>query len=258
RRAGHQIPVHPHVLLPARVAAQLVGQRRVRGLCRREMVGRGDRLSRRPSHGRTARPRCRPSPRHPPKGHRLRDAAERLPTPPLQRVTDYGTPQNDFAPSRFVSRHDAVTEAVGYGKTAMVWNMLREKVGDAQFAQALRLFYRDNLFREASFDDIRRSFEAVSGLDLRPFFDQWIKNTGAPELELDSATAHGDRLDITLSQAQRGRLFALDVPVVIETDKGVETRTVSMTPDRARVEASFGLTGAARRVEIDPQFQVYR
>src|SRR5262249_7505935 len=106
--------------------------------------------------------------------------------------------------------------------------------------------------------DIRKSFEAVSGLDLRPFFDQWIKNTGAPELELDSATAHGDRLDITLSQAQGGRLFALDVPVVIETDKGVETRTGLMPPNKARVEASFGLTGAARRIEIDPQFQVYR
>jgi hypothetical protein len=176
----------------------------------------------------------------------------------LQRVTDYVTAQNDFPPSRFTNRHDAVTEAIGYGKTAMVWNMLREKVGDAQFAEALRLFYRDNLFREASFDDIRKSFEAVWGLDLRPFFDQWIKNTGAPELELDSATAHGDRLDVTLSQAQRGRLFALDVPVVIETDKGIETRTVSMPPDRARVEASFDLTGAAQRVEIDPQFQVYR
>ena len=85
----------------------------------------------------------------------------------LQRVTDYVTPENDFPLSRFHSRHNAVTEAVGYGKTAMVFNMLREKVGDAQFIKALQAFYRDNRFREASFDDIRKSFEAVSGLDLR-------------------------------------------------------------------------------------------
>ena len=85
----------------------------------------------------------------------------------LQRVTNYVTPENDFPVSRFQSRHDGVTEAIGYGKTAMIWNMLRDKVGDAQFIKALQAFYRDNRFREASFDDIRKSFEAVSGLDLR-------------------------------------------------------------------------------------------
>jgi aminopeptidase N len=176
----------------------------------------------------------------------------------LQKVTDYVTPQNDFPLSRFHSRHDAVTEAVGYGKTAMVFNMLREKVGDAQFIRALQAFYRDNRFREASFDDIRKSFEAVSGLDLRGYFEQWIKVAGTPELKLDHAAGTGDRIDITLSQVQSGRRFALDVPVVIETDKGVETRTVSMPSDQARVDVSFDLKAPAQRVEIDPQFQVYR
>src|SRR5215468_9591510 len=159
----------------------------------------------------------------------------------LQRVTDYVTPENEFPLSRFHSRHDAVTEAVGYGKTAMVWNMLREKVGDAQFIKALQQFYRDNRFRPASFDDIRKSFEAVSGLDLRSYFDQWIKDVGTPELKLEQAAAERTRLTITLSQVQAGRAFALDVPVVIETDQGIETKTVSMPTDNGRVEASFDL-----------------
>ena len=176
----------------------------------------------------------------------------------LQRVTDYVTPENDFPAARFRSRNNAVTEAIGYGKTAMVWNMLREKIGDAQFIKALQEFYRDNRFRVASYDDIRKSFEAVSGLDLRPFFDQWIKEVGTPDLRLDKAAGHGERVDITLSQVQPGRLFTLDVPVIIETDKRVETRTVSMPSDRARVEVSFDLKGRAQRVEVDPQFQVYR
>jgi hypothetical protein len=176
----------------------------------------------------------------------------------LQRVTDYVTPENDFPLARFQSRHDAVTEAVGYGKTAMMFNMLREKIGDAQFIKALQAFYRDNRFRLASFDDIRKSVEAVSALDLRPFFDQWINNVGTPELKLEHAAGRGERVDITLSQVQPGRRFALDVPVVIATDKGVESRTVAMPADRARVEASFDLKGTAQRVEIDPQFQLYR
>jgi hypothetical protein len=176
----------------------------------------------------------------------------------LQRVTDYVTPENDFPLTRFRSRYNAVTEAIGYGKTAMVFNMLREKVGDTQFTKALQQFYRDNRFRPASFDDIRKSFEAVSGLDLRSYFDQWIKDVGTPELKLEQATVQGARLTIALSQVQAGRPFALDVPVVIETNQGVETKTLSMPADKARVEASFDLKGPARRVEIDPQFQLYR
>jgi aminopeptidase N len=176
----------------------------------------------------------------------------------LQRVTDYVTPANDFPPSRFRSRHDGVTEAIGYGKTAMMWNMLREKVGDEQFVKALQAFYRDNRFRLASFDDIEKSFETVSGRDLRPFFDQWVRNTGTPELRLDAATGQGNRINISLSQTQPGRLFALDVPVIIATGNGVETRTIAMPADRPRVDASFDLNGPPQRVEIDPQFQLYR
>src|SRR5262249_39438537 len=41
-------------------------------------------------------------------------------------------------------------------------------------------------------------------------------------------------------------------------DQGIETKTVSMPADKARVEASFDLKAPARRVEIDPQFQLYR
>jgi hypothetical protein len=176
----------------------------------------------------------------------------------LQRVTDYVTPENDFPPSRFLSRHDSVTEAIGYGKTTMMWNMLRDKIGDEQFVKALRAFYRDNRFREASYDDLERSFEAVTGRDLRPFFDQWVRSTGTPELGLEKAEGHGNRIDITLSQVQPGRLFDLDVPVVIATGKGVETRTVAMRADSSRVDASLALNEPALRVEIDPQFQLYR
>jgi hypothetical protein len=176
----------------------------------------------------------------------------------LQRVTDFVTRENDFRPSRFLSRHDAVTEAVGYGKTAMMWNMLRDKVGDEPFIRSLQAFYRDNRFRAASYDDIEKSFEAVTGRDLRPFFDQWVRTTGTPELRLDKVESHGSRLDIILSQVQVGRVFALDVPVVIATGNGVETRTVAMREDSARADASFDLNGAAQRVEIDPQFQIYR
>ena len=175
----------------------------------------------------------------------------------LQRVTDYVTAENDFPPSQFLSRDSSASEAIGYGKTAMVWNMLREKIGDELFLKGVQKFYRDNRFRKASFDDLRLSFEAVSGLNLKPFFAQWIQQTGAPELRLDNTERSGNKLTLTLSQTQAGKHFILDVPVAIYTSKGVELKHIALT-EQGSTTADFTLAAPPLRVEVDPQFQVYR
>lgn len=176
----------------------------------------------------------------------------------LQRVTDYVAPETDFPLTKFRSRHNSVTEAIGYGKTAMVWNMLREQIGDEAFTKGLQKFYRDRRFTFAGFVDLRQSFEAVTGRNLKPFFAQWVTVTGTPELKLENAAVHGNTLDLTLAQVQSGRLFALDVPVAIQTAAGIETKTVSFPGDQARVQLSLELAAPAQRIEVDPQFQVYR
>ncbi len=176
----------------------------------------------------------------------------------LQRVTDYVTPENDFPLQQFHARSDAATEAIGYGKGAMVWNMLRERVGDAQFVASLRRFYRDNQFRAASFADIRRSFEATTGADLEAFFHQWVDQTGTPELELSDASRSGNHITIRLAQVQAGPPLALDVPIVIQTSRGVEVHRVALSSDQPATTAGFDLDAPASRIDVDPQFQVYR
>ena len=176
----------------------------------------------------------------------------------LQRVTDYVTPQNDFPLREFRARHDAATEAVGYGKGAMVWNMLRERVGDARFVASLRRFYRDNRFKPASFSDIRRSFEATTGENLEAFFHQWIDAAGTPELALSDATRSGHRVTLRLTQVQPGRPLALDVPIAIQTARGVEMRRIALSQTQAATSASFDLDAPATRIDVDPEFQVYR
>ena len=180
----------------------------------------------------------------------------------LQRVSDYVTPATDFPLKQFQSRYNAVTEAIGYGKTAMVLNMLREQLGDALFIKGLQTFYRDKRYSNASFDDLRQSFEAVSGRDLKGFFTQWVTQTGTPELQIEAASARGTQLDLTLAQVQGqgqgGRALALEVPVAIQTAAGVELKTVSFSAGQARVQLTLPLGAPALRVEVDPQFQVYR
>ncbi len=55
----------------------------------------------------------------------------------LQKYRNYVQEGDDFPLSEFRSRHSAATEAVGYGKTLMVFHMLRRQLGDEVFRRAL-------------------------------------------------------------------------------------------------------------------------
>ena len=176
----------------------------------------------------------------------------------LLRVSDYVTDQTDFPLRKFRSRYNPVTEAVGYGKTAMVFDMLRRKLGERVFIQGLQKFYRDNKFRNASFADIRASFEAVSGHDLKAFFDQWIEHTGMPDLKLGAVETKGSRVTVTVTQTQSGKPLVLDVPVVFHAGGKAITKSIVFKGDAASVTQAFDLPAAAERVEVDPQFNVYR
>ena len=178
----------------------------------------------------------------------------------LQKFTNYVTPQNDFPLNKFKSRHDSPSEAIGYGKTSMVFHMLRRKVGDEQFTRAFQVFYRNNKFKRASFDDIRKSFEEVSGKDLKWYFDQWINRTGAPKIVLENVKVNSARgsqnVSFTLEQLQNEDVFYLDVPVVVVTKGGNKYQTVEMN-DR-KVTYSITVNDEPLEILVDPQFDLMR
>src|SRR5690606_41289426 len=104
----------------------------------------------------------------------------------------------DFPLSAFTSRNSAASQAVGYGKTLMLWHMLRLELGDELFLQGLRELYAQRRFTRTSFDDIAFLFSEIASRDLRPFFRQWVQRSRAPVL---SASVDG--------QDDRGALLTL-------------------------------------------------
>ncbi|MCB9248577.1 MAG: hypothetical protein H6613_08530 [Ignavibacteriales bacterium] len=69
----------------------------------------------------------------------------------LQKFTDFVNDGNDFPLSKFLSRHDGSSEAIGYGKSLMVFHMLRNLVGDENFTKSLQVFNRNNKFKKSFF-----------------------------------------------------------------------------------------------------------
>ena len=178
----------------------------------------------------------------------------------LQKYTDYVKSSNDFPLKEFGSRYNASSEAIGYGKSLMMWDMLREMVGDDQFIKGFQKFYRNNKFKAASFNDIRLSFESVTGKDLKQFFDQWVNRTGAPELSISNVAVKKEnaeyKLQFTLKQIQSEDVFILDVPIAVSFEKTADVKKVAMTQKEQNYEMTF--TENPLLVQVDPQFNLFR
>jgi hypothetical protein len=178
----------------------------------------------------------------------------------LQKYTAFVNEGNDFPLNEFRSRFDAPSEAIGYGKSLMMWNMLRQDLGDEDFVRGFQKFYRANKFKVATFDDIRKSMEESSEKDLRGFFEQWITRKGAPELQLKDVainqSATGYNVDFTIAQIQDEDLFNINIPVFIYTDFDVVKENVQMN----KKEQSYSLEVGSNplRIDIDAEFDLFR
>lgn len=178
----------------------------------------------------------------------------------VQKFTNFVTPANDFPLSKFASRYDGASEAIGYGKALMMWHMLRRKLGDDTFVKGWQDFYKKHQFSKASFNDIRLSMEAVSGINLKPFFNQWVLRTGAPKLVIKSLTTDTyndeNRIFITLQQVQPEKVFNVDIPIAVATEKGIQDFTVNMSK---KVQSyQLILNEKPLKLEVDPQYDVFR
>jgi len=180
----------------------------------------------------------------------------------LQKYADYVFSSRDFALTEFRSRHSTSSEAIGYGKSLMFFHMLREYLGDEVFLKGLREFYRDNLFKLAAFTGLRKSFEHISGKGLKEEFGQWIEKTGAPELKISDVKVKKDNdkyiLTAIIEQMQQETVFHLRVPVAV-TLKGQQAayQTVISISEK-RVEIKLGLPSRPLRIDIDPEFDLFR
>jgi hypothetical protein len=180
----------------------------------------------------------------------------------LQKYTDYVSRQGDFPLTAFRSRHSARTEAVGYGKTLMLFHMLRRQLGDDAFKQALQTFYQQNRFKVAGFSDVQTSFTAVSGEPLDDFFGQWVQRTGAPQFRLSNAhtepEGHSYRLTAVIEQTQPGPAYSLQLPVAIHLDNVEQAYQTRVDIKNRRQKLALTLPARPVKLEVDPEFDVFR
>ncbi|RLD80289.1 MAG: hypothetical protein DRJ10_07635 [Bacteroidetes bacterium] len=180
----------------------------------------------------------------------------------LQKFTDYVNDENDFAVNKFLNRNNSAEEAVGYGKSMMINNMLRWEFGDKKFIEAYAKFYSDNKFRKATFGDIQKSFESVNSTDLNAFFTQWIDRKGAPTLKLSDVEVKKKKkqyhLNFTLKQLQKEDVFNINIPVFVYFEGENKLTEERITMNKREQVFSLDFDKKPVRIDIDPQFQIMR
>lgn len=177
----------------------------------------------------------------------------------LGRYRSFVTDAADFPLSRFTSRNSAASQAIGYGKTLMLWHMLRLELGDALFIESLQDLYTERRFQRTSFADIEAIFSRNSGRDLSGFFAQWVERTGAPELALSvSHPGTADTARITVRQTQSAAPYALKVPVALYYEGEAEAQIAEVILEGAEASIEVPRFAALQAVVADPYFDVFR
>ncbi len=180
----------------------------------------------------------------------------------LQKYADYVSKAEDFPLSHFRGRHSARTEAIGYGKTMMLFHMLRLQLGDDAFKRGLQAFYQQQRFQLAGYVDLQNSFTTVADESLDSFFRQWVQRSGAPELRISDARSEFDgqhyRLEAVIEQTQPGSAYHLHVPVAVHLHGGSQAYQAMVELKDKRQTISLKLDTRPLRVDVDPEFDVFR
>lgn len=93
---------------------------------------------------------------------------------------------------------------ITYNKGSMVVHMLRWKMGDANFYQAVRNYLNDSnlAFGYAITTDLKAHLEAVHGASLSEFFNDWVYMQGYPTYTITAQNWGAGQAKITVSQTQ--------------------------------------------------------
>ncbi len=156
----------------------------------------------------------------------------------------------------FQSGADRQLRALGYGKAAMVFHMLRKKIGDEKFFTGLKNFIAENRMKKAGWDDIKRSYGKF--LKDRSFFDQWVEKKGAIKMELGDVSVRfrKGRYLLTLRLEQKNGLYSFGLPVKVETEMDTEKFVIDVDKKVLDYERSF--KEKPLRIILDPEYDLMR
>ena len=151
----------------------------------------------------------------------------------------------------------AAYRSVIYFKGAVVFNMLRQLLGEQKFDGMLRDYYTKYSGKNVSIDEFEAIASQAAGRNLRSFFGQWVDSTGVPEFRADwrmMRNKEGFRVPGTVRQDVEA--FEMPVEVLLKTEAGAERQMLMMKG----TSADFDIMTKSKPLDIivDPDSKIMR
>jgi hypothetical protein len=176
----------------------------------------------------------------------------------LRKYAALVDPRTEFSLRDFRSRYDPASQAIGYGKGAMVFHMLRKRLGETAFWNALREVYQERLFQKTSWRHFQAAFEKHGRHSLTRFFREWIERKGAPRLSLacNGVAEQGDSWRVHGRLEQAHPIYELELSVVATAQGRRATHEVVLSSERHPLDLT--LKGRPQSLAVDPEYDVFR
>ncbi len=172
----------------------------------------------------------------------------------------YVTDEKDFPLQSFNGSDDRASASIGYGKSAMVFHMLRKMLGDEIFFSSIRRFVEKNSFKAASWDELRETFESGYGQKLEWFFKQWVDEGGVPDLEIRNPELkyRGAKATISFTVEQKTKKYKLLLPVLLKLRSGEVRKVFEIEKDSTLLEMEVDARESPVALIIDDNYDLFR
>lgn len=156
---------------------------------------------------------------------------------------------------------DVLFDRHAYPKGAVVLHTLRRSLGDAVFFRGVRTYLARNAFAPVETSDLEKAMTEASGVNLRPFFEQWVLKPGHPVLDYSWRYDNGKKqVVVTLKQTQDTDdgtpVYALKPTLGLISNNKLFRRKV--TADKAEQEIRLAASAKPDAVLLDPDHDFLR
>jgi aminopeptidase N len=151
-----------------------------------------------------------------------------------------------------------------YAKGATVLHMLRFVLGDSAFFRFMKQYATDPQLRfaNASTADVKRVSEAVSGVDLSFFFDQWIYGSGYPRYVVQWKSRQqsgGAQVEVRVVQEARTESPTYFImPVELRFESELFDTTAVVWVRSLDTTFTFNLSFSPLSFKFDPRNQILK
>ena len=146
-----------------------------------------------------------------------------------------------------------------YPKGSWVLHMLRSQLGADLYRQCIRDYISRNELQSVVSDDLRKSFERLSGRTFDRFFDQWVYHPGSPALKISYRWLSKENLaKVTVEQTQNvdEDFLLFEFPTSLRFVVGEEVVNVPVQVSQKKEDFFVPLPGQPSVIRFDPEYSV--